>query len=192
MDEKKFNGNENGNTQKNNANEEIKKEANGTESETEKSNLELENALKDALCERDDFKDKYQRTFSDFNNFKKRTLKSCADAFKDGQLDVIEKLLPVLDSIDCAFEQIDKTKADSGLLQGFEMVCRQLKDVVEKLGVKEIPALGEPFDPALHQAVQMVEPGEGASPGSVAAVMQKGYKMDDRIIRHSMVTVNKS
>lgn len=170
----------------------VNEEVNDTEKAAPKSDAALESALKGALCERDDFKDKYQRTFSDFNNYKKRMLKSCADAFKDGQLDVVEKLLPVLDSIECAFEQIDETKTDKGLLQGFDMVCRQLKDAVEKLGVKEIPALGEAFDPALHQAVQMVEPGEGAVPGSVAAVVQKGYVMGDRVIRHSMVAVNKS
>ncbi|MFA5675018.1 MAG: nucleotide exchange factor GrpE [Christensenellales bacterium] len=191
MNEQKYGGSEKDETQTGAA-ETKNEKVNETENAAEKTDLALESALKDALIERDGLKDKYQRTFSDFNNYKKRTLKSCADAFKDGQLDVIEKMLPVLDSIDCAFEQIDETKTDKGLLQGFELVCRQLKDTIEKLGVKEIPALGESFDPSLHQAVQMVEPDEGAAAGSVAAVVQKGYVMGDRIIRNSMVVVNKS
>ncbi len=169
--------------------EDVKKEANEMEDAAQSA---IESALEDACSERDDYKDKYQRTFSDFNNYKKRMLKSCADAFRDGQSDVIEKLLPVLDSLDCAFEQIDETNTDKALLQGFEMVGRQMREAIDKLGVKEIPALGETFDPALHQAIQMVEPAEGSVPGKVAAVVQKGYTMGDRILRHSMVVVNKS
>jgi molecular chaperone GrpE len=71
------------------------------------------------------------------------------------------------------------------------MVHRLLSDTLQKLGIQEIPALGEPFDPTKHQAVQMVEAGEGEMPGNVGAVVQKGYMADDRVLRHSMVIVNK-
>ena len=71
------------------------------------------------------------------------------------------------------------------------MVYRQMCEVLEKLGVKEIPALGEVFDPNLHQAMQMIEPADGAESGTIASVCQKGYVQADRVIRHSMVIVNK-
>lgn len=145
--------------------------------------------LAEALAERDDFKDKYQRTFSDFNNYKKRMLASQAEAVKDGQCEAIEKLLPVLDNFERAVEHIDDE--ENALAQGFKMVYRQFVETVEKMGVKEIPAVGEVFDPTRHQAIQMVEPQEGQESGTVATVVQKGYMIDDRIIRNSMVIVNK-
>ncbi len=161
------------------------------EEQLEELETKQNDALANAQLERDEYKDRYLRTYSDFNNYKKRSLKSCAEAFKDGQYDIIEKMLPVLDSMDCAFEQIDKETADKALLTGFELVCRQMRDAIERIGVNEIPALGEEFNPELHQAIQMVEPEQGSVPGSIASVIQKGYSMGERIIRHSMVTVNK-
>ena len=175
----------------------INNDGNAAKTEKAKQNEEkddmqsLMNALADACGERDDFKDKYQRTFSEFNNYKKRMLASQAEAFKDGQCDVIEKMLPVLDSFSCAFEHVEEQSEDDALTQGFAMVCRQLREALEKLGVKEIDAAGAVFDPNLHQAVQMVEPQGDEAQGTIATVLQKGYMLGERVLRHSMVTVNK-
>lgn len=156
---------------------------------SEKKTTKADKKLAEALAERDDFKDKYQRTFSDFNNFRKRMATSRAEALRDGRCDTIENLLPVLDSFERALEHIEGE--DSALVQGFTMVYRQLTEAIEKMGVKEIPALGEVFDPNRHQAIQMADAQEGQVSGTVAAVVQKGYAMEDRIIRPSMVIVNK-
>lgn len=146
--------------------------------------------LKAVMAERDEYKDKYLRLLAEFNNYKKRTACTRSDALKDGQCEAIEQILPVLDNLERALAHIEADK-ENPMAQGVEMVHRQLIETLEKLGIKEIPALGEPFDPNLHQAVQMAEPAEGETPGNVGAVVLKGYMADDRVIRHSMVIVNK-
>ena len=154
------------------------------------SKKKLETELKAALAERDDYKDKYLRTLAEFNNFKKRTASSRSEALKDGQCAAIEQILPVLDNLERALEHIEADK-ENPMAQGVAMVHRLLSDSLGKLGIAEIPALGEPFDPTVHQAVQMVDAAEGQLPGNVGVVVQKGYMADDRVIRHSMVIVNK-
>lgn len=154
------------------------------------SKKKLENELKAALAERDDYKDKYLRTLAEFNNFKKRTACSRSEALKDGQCAAIEQILPVLDNLERALEHIEADK-ENPMAQGVAMVHKLLAETLGKLGIAEIPALGEPFDPTKHQAVQMVETAEGETPGNVGVVVQKGYMADDRVIRHSMVIVNK-
>ncbi len=162
--------------------------------EAEKSNhkksSKTDKKLAEALAERDDFKDKYQRTFSEFNNYRKRMASTRAEAFKDGQCDAIGKILPVLDSFERAIEHIEGEE-ESALAQGFKMVYKQLALALEQLGIAEMGAPGDEFDPNLHQAVQMVDTPEDEKSGTVAGVVQKGYKMEDRIIRHCMVMVNK-
>lgn len=144
--------------------------------------------LAEALAERDDFKDKYQRTFSEFNNYRKRTASTRADAFQDGQCDAISRILPVLDNFERALEHVEEGDA---VAQGFKMIYKQLNAAVEQMGVAEMGAPGDVFDPTLHQAIQMVDPKDGECSGTVAGVAQKGYKMEDRVIRHCMVMVNK-
>lgn len=154
-----------------------------------KHNHKLEAALEAAEMERDDFKDRYLRTFSDFNNYKKRSLSASAVANRDGQGEVIAKILPVLDNFERALEPMDEQDGGA-FVKGMFMVYRQLSDAVAAFGVKEIPAQGEAFDPNLHQAISIGE-AEGKEPGIVLSVLQKGYMMDDKVLRHSMVTVSK-
>lgn len=155
-----------------------------------KETARLEKALAQAIEERDSFRDSYQRTFSDYNNYKKRNQALTAQAMKAGASEVIEKILPVLDNLERALEHVDEC-SDNGLEKGVSMVYRQLLDVLESFGVKEIPALGCEFDPNLHQAIQQVEASQGETPGTVTCVALKGYTLDERVIRHSMVIVNK-
>lgn len=161
-----------------------------TEKNEHKKGAKADKKLLEALAERDDYKDKYQRTFSEFNNYKKRMATTRAEAFKDGQCDAISKILPVLDSFERALEHIEGGE-DSALAQGFKMVYKQLALAMEQMGVAEMGVPGDMFDPNLHQAVQMVDTPEEEKPGTVAGVVQRGYKMEDRIIRHCMVLVHK-
>lgn len=155
-----------------------------------KKSSKADKKLAEALAERDDFKDKYQRTFSEFNNYKKRMASTRAEAIKDGQCDAVAKILPVLDSFERALEHIEDGE-ESALAQGFKMVYKQLILAVEQMGITEMGAPGDEFDPNLHQAIQMVDTPEDEKSGTVAGVVQKGYKMEDRVIRHCMVMVNK-
>ncbi len=164
----------------------MKTEEKAEEAKSDERDSELE-AVK---AERDEYKDKYLRLLAEFNNYKKRTACIRSDSIKDGQCEAIGQILPVLDNLERAIAHLEGD-TDNPMAQGIQMVYRQLLDTLEKLGIKEIPALGEPFDPNLHQAVQMMEAAEGQTPGSVGAVVLKGYMTDDRVIRHSMVIVNK-
>lgn len=150
----------------------------------------LEAALEAAEKERDDFKDRYLRTFSDFNNYKKRSLTAAALANCDGQAEVIAKILPVLDNFERALEPYGE-ECEDAFVKGMLMVYRQLSAAVSSLGCKEIPAQGEAFDPNVHQAISLEEAAEGQQPGVVTGVLQKGYTLGDKVLRHSMVTVSK-
>ena len=150
----------------------------------------LEAELKGVQEERDAFKDSYQRTFSEFNNYKKRNQAMASQAMHTGTCDAVEKILPVLDNLERALEHAGANE-DDPMAKGVEMVYTQLTNILSGMGVKEIPADGEPFDPSVHQAIQQVEPAEGEESGTVATVVQKGYKLGDKILRHSMVIVNK-
>jgi molecular chaperone GrpE len=141
----------------------------------------LENELKALTAERDDYKDKYLRLLAEFNNYKKRNACTRSDALKEGQCEAVGQMLPVLDNLERALEHLEEDK-ENPMAQGVAMVHKLLTETLKKLGIEEIPALGEPFDPTKHQAVQMID---------VGAVIQKGYMADDRVIRHSMVIVNK-
>lgn len=154
-----------------------------------KHNHKLEAALETAERERDDFKDKYLRTFSDFNNFKKRSLTTAAIAGHDGQAEVITKILPVLDNFERALEPMDEQGGDA-FVKGMFMVYRQLSNAIGTFGIREIEAKGIAFDPNLHQAIS-IEEAEGMEANIVISVLQKGYMMDDKVLRHSMVTVSK-
>ena len=158
--------------------------------EHEKKLKKLKKTIAKVEEERDAFKDSYQRTFSEFNNFKKRNLTASSIAMKDGMGDAVAKILPVLDSIERALEHVDEQE-DNAFVQGVSMVYKQLTDILAGMEVSEIPAMGEPFDPNVHQAIQQVEAEEGVAPETVVAVVQKGYKMCDKILRHSMVIVSK-
>ncbi len=137
-------------------------------------------------AELDQVRDIYLRKLAEFDNFRKRVDREREDYRQAGVEAMVRDLLPVLDNFERALEHAED---DSGaLLQGVEMISRQLWDTLERRGVKEINPVGEEFDPELHEAVQRVE-DDKLQPGSVAWVMLKGYAMGDRLIRPAMVGV---
>lgn len=131
-------------------------------------------------------KDKYMRLFAEFDNFRKRTAKEKTEAYGDSAAKTIAEILPALDNFDRA---LDTPCSDENFKKGIEMIFTQLTDIFGKLGVTEIEALGQPFNPNLHNAIKQVESENGES-DVICEVFQKGYKLGDRIIRHSMVAVN--
>ncbi len=139
---------------------------------------ELEEALKAE-------KDKYLRLAAEYDNFRKRTQKEREALFIDIRSETLAKLLPVYDNLARALSQ---TCTDEAFYKGVEMIMTQLKEIFEKLGVVEIPAVGQPFDPSRHNAVMHVEdPNYGEN--TVVDEFEKGFMLGDKIIRHSVVRV---
>ena len=130
-----------------------------------------------------------QRVMADFDNYRKRVTKEKDALYGIISAELITEFLPVLDTLE---KSAATTKAEDenskAWKEGVELVCKQFEDVLKKLGAEEIKAVGEPFDPNLHDAVMHVE-DETLGESIVAKELKKGYKLKDRIIRHSMVVV---
>lgn len=128
---------------------------------------------------------RYLRLMADFQNYKKRVEKEKTDLYSYANEKLITEMLDVIDNFERALEHDD---GDDGFKEGMEMIFKQLSDVLEKAGLAEIPALGEEFDPNFHNAV-MTEETEEYESGKVSGVMQKGYTLNGKVIRPSMVKV---
>lgn len=142
-------------------------------------------ALKEAQAKADEYLNMAQRVQADFENFRRRTKATRAEAFEDGAREFIKQLLPVVDNLERATAQ---ETVDENLMTGVKLVYKQLMDALEKRGVTVIDRPGEKFDPNLENAVMQGTADEG-EPGTVCAVLQKGYKMGDFVLRHAMVKV---
>lgn len=129
---------------------------------------------------------KYQRLMADFQNYKRRTEKEKNDIYAYANEKLILGLLEVIDNFERA---VLSETADEKYAEGMEMIFKQLKGVLEKSGLEEIKALGEGFDPNFHNAV-MTEDNDRFESGSVTEVLQKGYTLNGKVIRPSMVKVN--
>lgn len=127
-----------------------------------------------------------QRMQADFDNFRRRNSAVRAEAYEDGRRDTVKELLPVLDNIERALASAGEE--ESALKTGVEMVHRGLMETLKRMGVEAIDRLGEPFDPELENAVLQGGEDEG-EPGTVCAVLQKGYRLGNRVLRHAMVKV---
>ena len=128
-----------------------------------------------------------QRVQADFDNFRRRNASVYADSLAEGERNVIKELLPVIDNFERALNNSENV--DQNYVEGVRLVYKQLMNVLTKKGLEEIDASGQ-FDPELHNAVMQGE-SEDAESGDILDVFQKGYKVKDRIIRHSMVKVAK-
>jgi len=128
-----------------------------------------------------------QRVQADFENFRKRNESVRADAYADGRKDVAAMMLPVLDNLERAVDAASDSK-DEALKSGVELVLKQMQDAYQKLDVTPIDRLGEKFDPNLENAILQGTPEDG-EPGTVCQVLQKGYRIGDKVLRHAMVKV---
>ncbi len=141
-------------------------------------------AIEKAELQRDEYLSALQRERADFENFKRRNQTAISRAYTDGKSDAAAMMIPVSDNLERAIASADE---DSPLKQGIEMVMRQMEDIFEKLGIEVISA--ESFDPNFHNAVATVPPEEGDEDGQIKEVLMKGYKIGDKVIRHSIVKV---
>ncbi len=141
-------------------------------------------ALKEQIA---DLEDRNKRQLAEFENFRKRTEKEKEVMFETGAKSVIEKILPVVDNFERGLATAPEGEGDA-FAEGMKMIYKQLLTELDNMGVKPIEALGQPFDPNLHNAVMQVESDEYES-GVVAQELQKGYMYRDAVVRHSMVAV---
>ena len=146
----------------------------------------LQQELEKTKAQCDEYLDLAQRKQAEFANYRRRTEGVRQEAFDDGRRDAIDKLLPIIDNLERALNAAGEN--EEGLKAGVEMVLRQTKETFAKMGVEEIDPLGQPFDAELHNAVMQGSEDEG-EPGTVCMVLQKGYKLGNRVIRHAMVKV---
>ncbi len=170
---------------KKNIEEDLKVEENDTvneESVTLETNEELEKLKK----ENTELSDKLHRNLAEFDNFRKRTEKEKSQMFSNGVTSTIEKLLPVLDNFERALNAQNDKEGD--FYKGISMINKQFITLLNELGVKEIEALNNNFDPNLHYAVSHEENDEFEE-NTVIEVMQKGYTYNEKVIRFSMVKV---
>lgn len=129
--------------------------------------------------------EKYMRLFAEFDNFRKRTAKEKSETYQDAVAKTVLALLPAVDSFERAMES---PCTDEAYRNGMEKIYQQMTSLLQKLGVEEIPALNESFDPKVHNAIRQVE-DENFGESTVCEVYQKGYRLGDRIIRCAMVSV---
>ena len=141
---------------------------------------------KDELIE--ELTDKYKRTFAEFDNFRKRSEKEKSAMYGVGAMDVIGKILPVVDNFERGLNTLSDEEREAPFADGMDKIYKQLLKSLEDLGVSEIEALGKEFDPNLHNAVMHID-DEELGDNVVAEVLQKGYMYKDSVVRHSMVKV---
>ena len=153
-----------------------------TEAEAPNPLLEELEALKKSLSDQED---KFLRLAAEYDNYRRRSQKEKESAWSDAKADTAAAFLPVYDNLERALKQ---ETADEAYKKGVEMTMNGLKEVLSKLGVEEIPALGQTFDPNLHNAVMHVD-DEDLGENVVVEVFQDGFKLGDKIIRHAMVKV---
>lgn len=134
---------------------------------------------------KDDFKDQLLRVMAEFDNYKKRTAKEKESMYEYAVAETVGKILPVIDTLKLSLTHADE---EDPVRKGVELTIKQFEDVLTKLNVSEIEALGKTFDPNLHNAVMHID-DDSFGEQEVVEVLQSGYVLKDRVIRYSMVKV---
>lgn len=139
--------------------------------------------------ERDEFKDKYIRLYAEFDNFKRRTLKEKADWFRDAKADVISALLPVLDDFDRARVANASDNDLDSVKEGFDLIHQKMFRILEGKGLKSMDSMNQDFNTDLHEAITNIPAPSDEQKGKVVDVVEKGYTIDEHIIRFAKVVV---
>jgi molecular chaperone GrpE len=137
----------------------------------------------------DELNDKYLRLFSEFDNFRKRTQKEKLELFKTASEDVMTVLLPVLDDFERAMKASEDNGIDKTHLEGIELIYNKLKKSLEQKGLECMESMGKDFDTDYHEAITNIPAPEPEMKGKVVDVIEKGYKLNDKVIRFAKVVV---
>ncbi|MBQ2972253.1 MAG: nucleotide exchange factor GrpE [Ruminococcus sp.] len=141
----------------------------------------LENELKAS-------NDKYMRLYAEYDNYRKRTQNEKVAIYADATAKAVEEILPLADSLTMALSQFEGKDVPAEFSKGIELIANQLKASFDKLSVTPFGAVGDEFDPNIHNAISKIE-DESLGENVIAQVYQTGYKLNDKIIRHAMVVV---
>ncbi|MBS04980.1 MAG: nucleotide exchange factor GrpE [Gammaproteobacteria bacterium] len=162
------------------------------EEETEADPLDDLNAkLEEAMAQLEDYRDQALRAEAEMQNVRRRAERDVANAHKFGLEKFLGNLVPVVDSLEKAIEAAEQAgKADDPIVEGVQLCLKLLLDLLEKENVKVLDPVGEPFDPQFHEAMSMIE-NPDVEPNSVVLVVQKGYVLNERLVRPAMVMVAK-
>lgn len=163
---------------------------------SDKKKKNSEEAVKDTLAEDmealskelDETKDRLLRTAAEYDNFRKRTVKEKEALVADAKAFAVAKLLPVIDSLERALQMKNGENSAEDLIKGIEMIYKQSLEAFDSVGAEPIEGLGEPFNPETQHAVSHIE-SEEFGENTVSMVMQKGYRIGDKVIRPAMVQV---
>ncbi len=170
--------------------EEVSAEETEAQAETGEENQDtdpMQQALDEANAKANEYLALAQRVQADFENYRRRNENVRSDAYADGRKDTAALMLPVLDNLERAVGAAEGSQ-DEALRNGVEMVLKQMTDAYSRMDVKPIDRLGEKFDPNLENAVLQGTEEDG-DPGTVCQVLQKGYMIGDKVLRHAMVKV---
>ena len=132
-----------------------------------------------------DVNDKYLRLAAEYDNYRKRTAREKEHVYSDARADTVKPFLAVLDNLERGVQQFEEGDPHR---QGMELICKQFMEVLGQMGVTEIPALGQPFDPEKHNAVMHAE-DESVGENTIVEVFQKGFMIGDKVLRFAMVKV---
>jgi len=153
--------------------------------ETDSRTAELEQQL-------NEWKDRCLRQAAEADNLRRRTLREAEDAKRFANERLVSDLLPVLDNFGRALEAADQTDNFDALKGGVEQIYRLLDDILSRAGLQRIDAVGQPFDPNLHEAIMQVPANEEHAAGHVVEELRPGYRLNDRVVRPSLVKVTSS
>ena len=160
------------------------------ETETEAANVELQNQLEAALADVEKEKKEYMFLMADFDNFRKRTLKEKSELIKNGGENAMRGLLPIIDDFERSLQAINESSDAMAIKEGVELIYNKFTKYLEQNGVKPIASEpGSDFDTEIHEAVTMFPTDNPDQKGKVIDTVQKGYTLNDKVIRHAKVVV---
>jgi molecular chaperone GrpE len=166
---------------------EIKENIN-TDSVPEKSEDEKEKQLNELTEKLAEVQDRYLRLSAEFDNYRKRTIKERFELIKTAGEDILNDLLPVIDDFDRAMDVINSCDSIDPILEGTKLIYGKFKSTLANRGLTAVNPLGEDFDPDIHEAIAKIKGTDGQS-GKIIDVTQKGYSLNEKIIRHPKVVV---
>ncbi len=151
----------------------------------------LQEKLAQALDEIKVHQEQYLRTLADMENLRKRTQRDKEDLAKYANESILREILPVIDNLERAVEHAEQAQSDEGLFEGVQMTLTQFGQLLSKFGVEPVDAVGQPFDPAYHQAMGQMESGDYPV-NTIVQQMQKGYQLNKRLLRPAFVMLAKA
>jgi molecular chaperone GrpE len=157
--------------------------------ETEEKEQKEQDPIEELNQKYNELNDKYLRLYSDFDNFRKRTIKEKGDLISSASRDILKDLLPVLDDFERAMENNENAEDPASIKEGFTLIYNKFKNTLTQKGLKPMESKGEKFDLDLHEAITNVPAQDEEDKGKVIDVIEKGYFLNDKVLRYAKVVV---